>query len=95
MDIDPNKLDFHTRFAFDNIRDGIGDGTLIMWPAYDNVEHREVWIVGRRVKDKVMPIAALLNSVDAVKRYAPAIHGGPENRDYDFSQVTGGRIIRP
>lgn len=93
INLGPDKLSHLTRFAFDNIIDGVRDSTLLMWQAWDSQENREVWIIGRKVKeDKVMPVAVLLdNSVAAVKRYAPA--RGP-GKDYDFSQVER-RIIRP
>ena len=91
MNLGPEKLNHQTRFAFDNIIDGVRDSTLLLWEAWDNQESRQVWVIGRKVQDKVLPVGVLLeSSVDAVKRYAPAI--GP--KDYDFSQIER-RIIRP
>jgi hypothetical protein len=55
-----------------------------MWQAFDTHEKKQVWIIGRKAGDKVMPVAVLLeSSVEAVKRYAPA--SGPG--EYDFSQI--------
>jgi len=91
INLGPDSLDHGTRFLFDNILDGVRDGTCLMWQAWDAEESRKVWILGRKVPpDKVLPIAVLLNPANAVKRYAPA--KGPD--DFDWSQITS-RIIRP
>lgn len=88
-----SALDHGSRFAWDNIIDGVRDESLILWPALDTVEMREVWIVGRRVKDRCLPVAVLLSSSPlAVKRYAPATGPG----EYDTGQIDQkSRIIRP
>jgi hypothetical protein len=93
INLGPDSLSHQTRFLFDNIIDGVRDGTLLMWQAWDTTENREVWVLGRKVPpDKVVPVATLVeSSVAAVKRYAPA--RGP-GKEYDFSQVDS-KIIRP
>jgi len=79
------------KFAIDNVRDGINDQSLIMWPAWDCKEGKEVWVVGRKVEDKVMPLAVMVESMLAVRRYAPR---KSEKTEYDFTQVES-KIIRP
>ena len=89
--IGPEKLSFQARFMFDNVTDGIKDQSLLMWQALDTDTGKVVWIIGRRVKDKVLPLALLLeNSGETVKRYAPATGPG----EYDFSLIPK-LIIRP
>lgn len=78
------NLDFKIRFAIDNIKDGIKDETIVAWPALDTKEERPVWLVGRKVSEnKVMPLALLLDSEEAVKRFAPEMKDG----EYDFTQI--------
>jgi hypothetical protein len=80
----PIPMEHRMRFIFDNITDGVRDESILMFKAFDIRENQEVWILGRKVgEDKVMPVALLLDSMDAVKRYAP--NTGKDN--YDFSQV--------
>jgi hypothetical protein len=93
INLGPDSLDHKTRFLFDNIIDGVRDSSMLMWQAWDTVENKEVWILGRKVSpEKVMPVAILVESpAVAVKRYAPA--RGP-GKDYDYSQVDS-KIVRP
>lgn len=77
------NLNFITRFLIDNIRDGVKDESLLTWPAWDSQKEKEVWLVGRKVGEKVLPLAVLLSDLPAaVKRYAPKTEDG-----YDFSQI--------
>jgi hypothetical protein len=83
-----------TRFALDNIRDGIKDDSVVVWEAHDTFEDKAVWILGRKIHSSadpsridVLPCALLLgDSLKVVRRYAPA---GPDGR-WDYSQVEGG-----
>jgi hypothetical protein len=80
-----------TRFALDNIRDGLKDDSLLVWEAHDTLEDKAVWILGRKIpsasnpaKIEVLPCARLFSdSLEVVRRYAPA---GPDGR-WDYSQV--------
>lgn len=77
------NLEPKTRFTLDNIRDSVREGSLLAWPAFDMVEKREVWLIGRKVNEKVFPLAVLVASLEASHRYAPAKAPG----EYDFSAV--------
>jgi hypothetical protein len=82
-----------TRFALDNIRDGIKDDSLLVWEAHDTLENKVVWILGRKIRSSldpsrsdVFPCALLFcDSLKVVRRYAPA---GPDGK-WDYSQVEG------
>lgn len=84
------------RFAFDNIRDGFKDDSLVIWEAYDTVADKSGWILGRKIilegEARILPCALLLGSQEAITRYAPALGSG----GWDFTQVAQGkRIIVP
>ena len=83
-----------TRFALDNIRDGVKDDSMIVWEAHDTKEDKAVWVLGRKIPPpdgkeglSVLPCAILLgDSMAAVKRYAPAFRDG-----WDYSRIEGGK----
>jgi hypothetical protein len=89
--------DHHARFALDNLLDGVKTDSLLVWQAFDTLDHRIVWIVGRKVKTtnetvSVLPLAILEPDSGAmVKRYAPALAPG----QFDYSQIPKGVIITP
>lgn len=85
-------LDAASRFAFDNLTQGVLDHSLLMWYALDTHSGQRVWVIGRRINpDKVLPLAILEpNSELIVKRYAPAVSG----MGWDYSQVETA-IIKP
>jgi hypothetical protein len=77
------RLDPTIRFILDNLRDSVSEGSLMAWPAFDAVDKQEVWMVGRKVENKVLPLAVLVLSTEARVRYAPAKNDG----EYDFSEI--------
>lgn len=86
-------MDPEIRFIMDNVQDGIKDGSVLLWQAHDTQEDEIVWVIGRKINEtSVMPLAMLVKSSEAVRRYAPAkAEGG-----WDYSQIRDKeRIIRP
>ena len=88
-----------SRFALDNLIDGLKDDSLVIWEALDTGNSEPVWIIGRKVKEladsslNVLPCAMLLgNSLAAIGRYAPARPGG----GWDYSKIAHrSRVIIP
>jgi len=87
-----------TRFALDNIRDGMKDESMVLWEAHDTKEDKVIWMLGRKLPPengeiRVLPCAILIgDSFACTKRYAPAHPNG----GWDYSQIEGGtKIITP
>jgi hypothetical protein len=84
--------DAQVRFALDNLLEGLKTDSLLVWQAFDTLEHRVVWIVGRKIKVtevtvSVLPMAILEPDSSAlVKRYAPALT--PDKFDYSKVELT-------
>lgn len=79
--MDPHP-DFKVRFVLDSFKEAVNTNELLAWPAFDVQAQKPVWLLGRRIGDKVLPLAQLLpDSTAAIRRYAPAI--APD--EYDFS----------
>lgn len=88
--------DSRTRFALDHLLDGVKTDSLLVWQAFDTVEHRVVWLVGRKTQTttetvSVLPLAVLEPDSGAmIKRYAPALAPGK----FDYSRI-GADLVTP